>query len=899
MNFNLIKRILFGFFCLVLFLNSTLVSGKIRLPKTVADNMVLQRDARLKIWGWADAQEKVTVKFKGKKYTATTGADGKWHVSLAASKAGGPYKMEISGTDDKITLNNILIGDVWLCAGQSNMVHNLGLHLERYAQDVAAANYPEIRQFLVPTHANLQGPVSDFSNGSWKEANTQNVLSFSVVAYFFAKKLYDKYGIPIGLINASVGGTPIEAWTSEEGLKEFPDLMQTIQTNQDTAYVNSVNRKASEVQKSIAESRPEDKGMAGNVKWFDPAFTPQNWQTINIPGYWEDQGIRDLNGVVWYRRAIEVPASMTGAPAKIAMGRIIDADEVYINGKLVGNKTYQYPQRRYDVPAGLLKPGENIIMVRVINYGGKGGFVPDKPYYLAAAGDTLDLKGSWQYKVGAVYPPVSFSGGGGIAAQNQPTALYNGMIAPLTNFPIKGILWYQGESNAGNPEAYKKLLPALIADWRSQFNQKDLPFLYAQLPNFMEVNYLPSESNWAGLRQAQSEALKVPHTAMAVTIDLGEWNDIHPGNKKPIGDRLALAAQKLAYNDKEVVFSGPVYASASVDGNKVTLSFDHVGSGLVSQDGEPLRWFAVAGHDKKFDWAEAKIEGDKVLVWSKEVSQPVYVRYAWADNPAQVNFYNHEGLPASPFEAKVGAINQLWQGRKAAVVLTYDDALVEHLDKAVPALDAFGFKGTFYLSVAAPGSTSRIQDWRRIAANGHELGNHTLYHPCDGSKPNRNWVTPENDLNNYTTAEIVREIEMTNAFLKALDGKDERTYAYTCGDTHTSEGSFVSAVNDQFIAMRGVNSELNTIDNMDFDDLNSYVVVEDNEDEMIKWAEKAREENALLVILFHGVGGGHPMNVTLQKHNDFLKYLKDNEEDYWVTTFLEAAKHSKKQVKKQ
>lgn len=894
----MIKRLAIGLCSLFLFFHCTAVLGKVRLPKLVSDGMVIQRDTKLKIWGWADENEKIKISFKGKNYTTTAGPDGKWMVWVAPTKAGGPYSMEIKGESDNITLNNILVGDVWLCAGQSNMVHSLELHNERYAEEIAKANYPKIRQFLIPNLPNLQGPAADLSEGSWKEANPQDVLKFSVVAYFFAKNLYDKYGIPIGLINASVGGTPIEAWTSEEGLKEFPDLFSTIQKNKDTTYVNSANRRASDMQEEIAKGRGEDQGMTGAKKWYEPDFVPKIWSTINIPGYWEDQGIRELDGVVWYRREIELPASMAGVPAKISMGRIVDADEVYINGELVGSKGYQYPQRRYEVPANLLKSGKNVVVVRVTNYGGKGGFVSDKPYYLAAGGDTIDLKGDWQYKVGAVYHPVSFSGGG-ISAQNQPSALFNGMVAPLTDYAIKGILWYQGESNAGRPEEYKKLLPALITDWRKQWNQSSLPFLYAQLPNFMEVNYLPAESNWASLRQAQLEGLKVPNTGMAVTIDLGEWNDIHPGNKKPIGDRLALIAQKLAYGEKNVVYSGPLYTSATVNENKVTLQFDHVGSGLISKDEEPLKWFAVAGHDKKFAWAEAKIEGDKVVVWNEEVKNPVYVRYAWADNPAGVNFYNEEGLPASPFEAQVGEVSKLWRGKKAAVVLTYDDALDVHLDNSMPILDSVGFKGTFYLTAAFEGSKDRIQDWKKAAERGHELGNHTLYHPCDASKPGRSWVKPENDLSQYNTKEIVREIDMTNAFLKSLDGKDERTFAYTCGDTETGEGSFIEAIKGKFIAMRGVNSSLNKIENLDLNNMNCYVVVKGNEDQMIEWAEKAREENALLVVLFHGVGGGHDVNVDLKKHHDFVKYLKNNEDDYWVTTLLDASKHCIEKLEKQ
>jgi sialate O-acetylesterase len=340
---------------------------------------------------------------------------------------------------------------------------------------------------------------------------------------------------------------------------------------------------------------------------------------------------------------------MTGVPAKVFLGRIVDADVLYINGTQVGTTTYQYPQRRYNIPAGTLKPGKNLFVVRVTNTSGKGGFVPDKPYSIEAAGQTVDLKGYWQYKVGEVYAPRARGfGGGGISAQNSPTALYNAMVAPEINYAIKGILWYQGESNADNPQQYKKLMPALIADWRNKWGQGNIPFLYVQLPNFMEANYLPSESNWAVIREAALKTLSVPNTAMAVTIDVGEWNDIHPDDKKDVGERLALGAMKIAYGEN-IVSSGPLFQSAKIEGSKISISFTDVGSGLTTNDGEELNYFSIAGADKKFVWAKAKIEGDKVVVWNDEIPQPMYVRYAWADNPFGANLYNKEGLPASPF----------------------------------------------------------------------------------------------------------------------------------------------------------------------------------------------------------------------------------------------------------
>lgn len=622
--------------------------SQIQLPALIRDSMVLQRDTKLKIWGWASPGEKINIRFNGKKASAQTAADGKWMVTLPAMKAGGPYTMELSGKNT-LVLKDILLGDVYLCSGQSNMVHQMGIHNITYADDIAKANYPRIRQFWIPTTTKMDGVAKDLPPGAWKEANPQNVNDFSAVAYFFARKLHLQYNIPIGIINASVGGTPIEAWMSEEGLKEFPSAVTAINRNRDTAYVNGLRRKAV----SNGPVRPpaiKDKGLLDAPKWFETAYQPKGWQNINIPGYWEDQGVKDLNGSVWYRREIELPASMAGVPAKVFLGRVVDADVLYINGKQVASTSYQYPQRRYALPAGTLKPGKNLFVVRVQNTGGKGGFVPDKPYSIEANGQSLDLKGTWQYKVGEVYAPFGGARGpGAINAQNQPTALYNAMVAPAINYGIKGILWYQGESNAGNPAEYKKLLPALIADWRAKWKQGNVPFLFVQLPNYMEVNYLPGESSWAMMREAALQTLSVPHTAMAVTIELGEWNDIHPDNKKDVGERLALGAQKLIYGEKNLVSSGPLYKSAQVAGDKVIISFTSTGSGLKSIDGEDLSWFAIAGEDKKFVWAKAKIEGDKVVVWSDEVSEPKYVRYAWADNPFGANLYNEENLPASPF----------------------------------------------------------------------------------------------------------------------------------------------------------------------------------------------------------------------------------------------------------
>ena len=632
--------LLFATHCL-----SLAATAQVKLPGLVRDSMVLQRDTKVKLWGWAGKAEKIHIKFNGKSFKTSADAEGNWAILLPPMKAGGPYTMNITA-GNKITLKDILIGDVWICSGQSNMVLPMERVKEKYPDEIAGANYPEIRHFFIPTLTDLQKPKNDLPTGYWKPANPTEVLLFSATAYFFAKTIYEKYHVPIGLINASVGGTPVEAWISEDGLKTFPELVSRIEKNKDTANVNSMNRAAAAANAANSPKKQDDIGLNGPLKWYDTAYVPKGWHNIHLPGYWEDQGIRDLNGVVWYRREIDVPALMTGIPAKIFMGRIVDADELYINGKWIGNVTYQYPPRKYEITAGILKPGKNVITIRVSNYAAKGGFVPDKPYYLTARVQNIDLKGDWLYKVGQVFPPEQIDPP--ISLQNQPTALYNAMIAPLLNYTVKGFLWYQGEANTTNPSAYNELLTALITAWRNQWKLGDIPFLYVQLPNFMETNYLPSESKWAELRESQLKTLSVPNTGMAVTIDLGEWNDIHPLNKKDVGYRLAVAAEKIAFGS-DVVFSGPLYESSKVDGNKIIITFTNAGSGLITNDGEELRQFAIAGMDKKFVWAKAVIKGNTIMAWSENVPEPKYIRYAWADNPDGANLYNKEGLPASPF----------------------------------------------------------------------------------------------------------------------------------------------------------------------------------------------------------------------------------------------------------
>lgn len=621
---------------LVSSLFSLAANADIRLPKLIGDGMVLQRDAEVKIWGWADPEEKISVQFGDRRHTAVANRNGKWQVLFENLKAGGPHTMEIRG-DNAISIEDVLVGDVWLCSGQSNMEYPLSRLAHHYGDEIAAADNPFIRQFKVPQHYNFKTPETDLESGEWKKATPENVLDFSAVAYFFAEKIYKEQRVPIGLINASLGGSPAEAWISEEALKSFPEHFAELQRFKSDELIAEIEQSDRErIDGWYQQANHRDKGLRDSQ-------TP--WHSMRIPGYWADTQLGDTHGIVWFRKEVEVPHHLADREATLVLGRIVDADTTTINGEEVGKTTYQYPQRRYRVPAGLLKAGKNIIDIRVTNERGRGGFVPRKTYALLIDDERIELSGEWQYRLGTAMPSLA----GQTFVRWKPGGLYQGMIHPLLNYRIRGALWYQGESNADRPREYETLLPALIRDWRDSWKQGDFPFLFVQLASFMPAKEEPSESNWAMLRESQRKTLSQPNTAMAVAIDIGEWNDVHPVNKKAVGERLALAARKVAYGDKKVVFSGPSFESMQVKDGRIQLSFDNTGSGLVAKGGGPPKYFAIAGADKRFVWAQAEIKGERVIVWSDEVPEPVAVRYAWADNPEGANLFNREGLPASPF----------------------------------------------------------------------------------------------------------------------------------------------------------------------------------------------------------------------------------------------------------
>ncbi|MFO7659098.1 MAG: sialate O-acetylesterase [Bacteroidales bacterium] len=622
------------------------VFGTVRLPRLISSGMVLQRDADIKIWGWADKSEEVIVKFIDSTYQTVADENGEWQIILPRLKAGGPYSMKIKASNN-IAVENILIGDVWVCSGQSNMELPIRRVSWVYEKEISEGANDMIRQFNVPSAYNFTGTQSDLAAGSWKPANAQNIYDFSAVAYFFAKNLYDKYKVPIGLIKTTLGGSPAEAWISEECLKQFPEQYNELQKFKDQVIIKQIeDSDRLRMQQWYYDVGKKDEGHKdAHCRWYEPRFDDSDWKIMQVPGYRTDSIQGKTNGIFWYRKSLMIPESMAGKEALLVLGRIIDADSVFVNGKFVGTTSYQYPPRRYTVPNGLLKPGKNTIVVKIISNLGKGGFVPDRPYEIVCGNEKIDLKGDWRCKTGAVAPPLAPQ----TFIRFKPGGLFNAMIAPLLKTSIKGVIWYQGESNAERPAEYEKLFTALIKDWREAWQTGDFPFLYVQLPNFMEPKDQPSESNWALLREAQSKALLLKNTAMAVTIDVGEWNDIHPLRKKDVGDRLALVAGKIGYGDEETVFSGPVFKSMDVKNEKIILSFENTGSRLIIRKGGELRYFAIAGPDKKFVWANAIIKNNRVEVWNRGIKNPVAVRYAWADNPEGANLYNKEGLPASPF----------------------------------------------------------------------------------------------------------------------------------------------------------------------------------------------------------------------------------------------------------
>lgn len=523
-------------------------NAEVKLPTILSDNMVIQREITVNIWGWAAPGENVTVEFNGQKVKAKTAKDGSWKVKLSPMKAGGPYDMLISGKN-KIALKNILIGDVWVCGGQSNMEWPL-MNTSLWESEASLANLPQIRLITIEKKMSSL-PKIDAPSTQWMECNKNSAQYFSGIGYYFGKFLNQHLHIPIGLINSNWGGTDIETWMSLETMYADPDYKKAVESMKGKDYValqKEAELNAKRWNDTVANFDP---GITG--KWNLPETEVKDWKEIEVPGLWESANYTTLDGIAWYRKEIELTASEINGQALISLGPIDDMDETYINGQLVG-KTQRYDApREYSINPGILKSGKNLITVKVIDSGGGGGIWGNvNQLYLTTGGVKKSLAGKWQFKVAINLPAQQNAQ----SPNSFPSLLYNAMIHPLLNYGIKGVIWYQGENNAGNPIKYRSLFPGLINDWRKNWNQGDFTFLFVQLANYMTASAEPGQSNWAELREAQTMTLSVPYTGMATIIDIGDAKDIHPRNKIDVGYRLALAARKVAYNEA-LVHSGP------------------------------------------------------------------------------------------------------------------------------------------------------------------------------------------------------------------------------------------------------------------------------------------------------------------------------------------------------
>ncbi len=641
---------------LVAFLMLAIVQAShadIRLPAVIGDNMVLQRGMDVPVWGWADPGEEIrlSVSWHRMERRVTADKDGKWAIDLRTPPAGGPYTITLKGKNT-IALENIMVGEVWICSGQSNM--EWPLHASNDAeQEIAAAKYPNIRLFTVQ-HKIADTPQADCT-GLWSECTPQTIPGFSAVGYFFGRHLHKELDVPVGLINSSWGGTVAEAWTRGGALKKMPEFKTLLEkialakADPDSS-MKKYREELAQWQKKIEEAGAQGKGC------IEPDFDDSSWDQMDVPVLWEQTKLGNFDGLVWFRKAIDVPASWKDKELTLELGPIDDMDTTWFNGVKVGahNESGQWQaMRKYTIAADLARTGKNVITVQVLDTGGGGG-IYGQPEQMklrpSDAGDAtaISLAGKWRYKVAhnlgemppRPKPPMWVNN------PNAPTALYNGMIAPLVPYGIRGAIWYQGESNAGRAYQYRELFPTMITNWRQDWGQGDFPFLFVQLANFMATRPEPGDSAWAELREAQSMTLRLPNTGMATIIDIGEADDIHPRNKQDVGKRLALWALAKTHG-RRIVYSGPLYESMRIQNDKIVLRFHHA-NGLTTRDDKPLRGFAIAGADKKFVWAKAKIKGNTVVVSSADVPKPVAVRYAWADNPV-CNLVNAAGLPASPF----------------------------------------------------------------------------------------------------------------------------------------------------------------------------------------------------------------------------------------------------------
>lgn len=635
------RTLLLPFFCLLCFASA--LHAEVKLANIFSNNMVLQRDKPIKIWGWADKNEAIEVHFLNQIKKVKADKTGAWIATLNPVSHGGPYTMEVKGKKNSITLNDILIGEVWLCSGQSNMemaVHGWG-SVYNYEQEIKDANYPQIRAFNVVKDISMK--PKDNLSGTWQVCSPQTVSEFSAVAYFFARKLNKELNIPVGIINSSWGGTDIETWTSSDAFNSLPEKFRERYKDFKVDNFDEFAKTNEENKAKYLNALNNDPGIS--EKWYEPSFNTSAWNKMQLPQMWENV-IGNVDGIIWFKYNISLPKESEGKAATIDLSVIDDNDIVWINGIKIGETEGYAVKRSYKIPENVLKSGNNTIVVKITDNGGGGGiYGKAEQMYLQVQEKQYPLAGEWQYKEAVTNKMYQFID---ISPNMYYSLLYNGMINPITRLAIKGAIWYQGENNASQAYNYRTLFPTMINNWRTKWGY-EFPFYWVQLASYTAKDDKPVNSEWAELREAQTMTLSLPQTGEAVITDIGDADDIHPRNKQDVGLRLALIALNKDYDKKDIVYSGPTFKEMNIEGNKAVISYNNTGKGLcVKNKYGYVDGFAIAGADQKFEWAKAYIDGDKVVVYSEKIANPVAVRYSWANNP-DVNLFNQEGLPAAPF----------------------------------------------------------------------------------------------------------------------------------------------------------------------------------------------------------------------------------------------------------
>ena len=633
------------------------------LPALFSNDMVIQRDITFPVWGCCTPGTEITVtlSFDSKNRCTRADSDGKWQVFIDPVPPGGPFDMEIAANRTKITLSGIYSGDVWIAAGQSNMEMPMLRIRDNYPEEwQESLSGVTVHQFKVPQECDFSGARDDFTGGCWQAVSKETLNDFSGAAWFFAKSIFKKHNIPIGIINTAWGGTPIEAWISRKALASFPAKAAIASIYTDHVLCGDIaNTNNAYIQEWESLLIRHDRGFA--EEWHKPDTAIAQWNDITLPSDFAETGLANFCGVIWLCRDFDASSDLAAHNSNMWLGTIVDADTVYINGTNMGGITYRYPPRKTTIPAGLLKEGKNRITIRVSCNSGDGGITKGKSFSIFSEAGSIDLAGTWKYRIGMCAParPEQFF------FQRQPGGIYNAMIAPLKKFPVKGVIWYQGESNERNHSEYKSLFNALIQDWRTETGQKNLPFIFAQLPIYGAPEENNARSSWAAIREAQQATLFLPFTGMAATLDAGEWNDLHPLNKKDVGCRLALAADKLVYGGDNTA-PGPLICDVKKHQNRLTIRFINCGTGIMCKSSNDCG----GGHNSNVVYREhphvsiispggqkqipVTIEGpDTISIDLSSVENPQTVLYAWANNPLDRQLFNSEGLPVLPFKVAV------------------------------------------------------------------------------------------------------------------------------------------------------------------------------------------------------------------------------------------------------